>query len=227
MDELSDKSKSPHTNSEIERDIKHDIKIGAEFWQQRYEAGDIKWDMGQVSPPIQAYIDQLPTAAKSLDIMVAGAGNAYEVSYLHEQGFDRVTVFDIAAAPLNNFANSHLDYPKDHLVCADFFQLSPNQYQFDLAIEQTFFCAIEPLRRAEYVRQMHALLRANGKLVGVLFDREFSSMTPPFGGSEAEYRALFAPYFDIDVMQRCYNSHPARQGSELFVILRAKPPALD
>ncbi|WP_131667834.1 methyltransferase domain-containing protein [Psychrobacter pygoscelis] len=223
MDELSGKSEHFHANGVIKRDI----KIDADFWQQRYAAGELKWDMGQVSPPIKAYIDQLPASAKSLDIMVAGAGNAYEVGYLHELDFDRVTVFDIAAAPLNNFANSHPDFPKDHLVCADFFKLSSEQYQFDLAIEQTFFCAIEPQWRVEYVRQMHALLKANGKLVGVLFDREFSSMTPPFGGSEAEYRALFAPYFEIEVMQRCYNSHPARQGSELFVILRAKLLALD
>ena len=165
----------------------------------------------------------IPMTAKSLDIMIAGAGNAYEAGYLYEQGFDRVTVFDIAAAPLNNFANSHPDFSKDHLVCADFFQLSSDQYRSDLAIEQTFFCAIEPERRSEYVRQMHSLLKPHGKLVGVLFNKDFMSKTPPFGGSEAEYRALFAPYFDIEVMQPCHNSHPARLGSELFIILRRKP----
>lgn len=199
------------------------IKMDAEFWQQRYEAGELKWDMGQVSPPIKAYIDQLPTAAKSLDIMVAGAGNAYEVGYLHELGFTNVTVFDIAPAPLNNFASSQPTFPQDQLVCADFFELIPAQYQFDLAIEQTFLCAIDPARRPEYVKQMHALLKPAGKIVGVLFDRDFASPTPPFGGSEAEYRALFSPYFEIEVMQPCHNSHPARQGSELFIILRAKP----
>ncbi|WP_265090289.1 TPMT family class I SAM-dependent methyltransferase [Psychrobacter cibarius] len=58
----------------------------AEFWQQRYEQDSIGWDMGQVSPPLKAYIDQLPESAKEQAILVPGAGNAYEVGYLHEQG---------------------------------------------------------------------------------------------------------------------------------------------
>lgn len=197
--------------------------LDAKFWQQRYEAGQIGWDMGQVSPPIRAYIDQLPDSAKSLQIMMAGAGHAYEVGYLFEQGFEHVTVFDIASAPLASFAKRYPDFPKQQLILADFFELSAEDYQFDLAIEQTFFCAIDPAMRPDYVKQMHALLKPNAKLVGLLFDRDFGKPMPPFGGNEAEYRDLFAAYFDIEVMQRCHNSHPARQGSELFIILRRKP----
>lgn len=196
--------------------------IDAQFWQQRYEEGKTAWDMGQVSPPIKAYVDQLSTDAKSFEIMVAGAGNAYEVGYLHDQGFNQVTVFDIVPNPLEDFAARYPSFPKEHLICADFFTLSPHQYQFDLAIEQTFFCAIPPSLRAAYVKQMHTLLKPTGKLVGLLFNREFAQPTPPFGGSEAEYRLLFSPYFDIEVMEPCQNSHPARQGSELFIILRPK-----
>ena len=48
----------------------------AQFWQQRYEQDSIGWDMGQVSPPLQAYIDQLPESAKSQAVLVPGAGNA-------------------------------------------------------------------------------------------------------------------------------------------------------
>ncbi|MDO5769079.1 MAG: methyltransferase domain-containing protein [Psychrobacter sp.] len=197
--------------------------LNAEFWQQRYEAGQIGWDMGQVSPPIKAYIDQLPDSAKSLKIMMAGAGHAYEAGYLFEQGFKEVTVFDIAQAPLDSFAKRHPDFPKQQLILADFFELSPEDYRFDLAIEQTFLCAINPAMRPDYVKQMHSLLKPRAKLVGLLFDRDFGKPMPPFGGDEAEYRQLFAPYFDIEVMQRCHNSHPARQGSELFIILRRKP----
>ena len=71
----------------------------AEFWQQRYEQDSIGWDMGQVSPPLKAYIDQLPESAKEQAILVPGAGNAYEVGYLHEQGFTNVTLVDFASAP--------------------------------------------------------------------------------------------------------------------------------
>ena len=194
----------------------------AAFWQQRYEQDSIGWDMGQVSPPLQAYIDQLPESAKSQAILVPGAGNAYEVGYLHEQGFTNVTLVDFAPAPIEAFAERYPDFPAEHLICADFFELSPEKYQFDWVLEQTFFCAINPARRDEYVAQMAALLKPNGKLVGLLFDKDFGRDEPPFGGAKAEYQQRFAPYFDIAIMETSYNSHPARQGSELFIKMQAK-----
>lgn len=194
----------------------------AEFWQQRYEQDSIGWDMGQVSPPLKAYIDQLPESAKEQAILVPGAGNAYEVGYLHEQGFTNVTLVDFAPAPIAAFAERYPNFPVEHLICADFFELSPEQYQFDWVLEQTFFCAINPSRRDEYVQQMAALLKPNGKLIGLLFDKDFGREEPPFGGTKAEYQQRFEQYFDIEVMEPSYNSHPARQGSELFIKMRVK-----
>ena len=194
----------------------------AEFWQQRYEQDSIGWDMGQVSPPLKAYIDQLPESAKEQSILVPGAGNAYEVGYLHEQGFTNVTLVDFAPAPIAAFAERYPDFPAKHLICADFFELSPAQYQFDWVLEQTFFCAINPSRRDEYVQQMAALLKPNGKLIGLLFDKDFGRDEPPFGGTKAEYQQRFERHFDIEIMETSYNSHPARQGSELFIKMRVK-----
>ncbi|CAN6961518.1 MULTISPECIES: methyltransferase domain-containing protein [Psychrobacter] len=194
----------------------------AEFWQQRYETGSIQWDMGQVSPPLKAYIDQLPATAKDQAILVPGAGNAYEVGYLHEQGFTNVTLVDFAAAPIETFAERYPDFPSKHLICADFFHLSAEQYQFDWILEQTFFCAINPSRRDEYVEQMAALLKPQGKLVGLLFNVDFGRDEPPFGGTIEEYQQRFEAYFDIEIMEASYNSHPARQGSELFIKLQAQ-----
>lgn len=194
----------------------------AEFWQQRYETGSIQWDMGQVSPSLKAYIDQLPATAKDQAILVAGAGNAYEVGYLHEQGFTNVTLVDFALAPIAAFAERYPDFPATHLICADFFHLSPEQYQFDWILEQTFFCAINPSRRDEYVEQMAALLKPRGRLVGLLFNVDFGRDEPPFGGTIEEYQQRFERYFDIEIMETSYNSHPARQGSELFIKMQAK-----
>ncbi|WP_435979148.1 methyltransferase domain-containing protein [Psychrobacter sp. DM4] len=193
-----------------------------EFWQQRYESGSIQWDMGQVSPPLKAYIDQLPESTKDQRILVPGAGNAYEVGYLHEQGFTNVVLVDFAPAPIKDFAKRYPDFPAEHSICADFFELSPKDYQFDWILEQTFFCAINPSRRDEYVEQMAALLKPNGKLIGLLFNVDFGRDEPPFGGTLKEYQKRFAPYFNIDVMETSTNSHPARQGSELFMSLQAK-----
>lgn len=194
----------------------------AKFWQQRYEKDSIGWDMGMVSPPLKAYIDQMPDSVKDQAILVPGAGNAYEVGYLHEQGFTNVTLVDFAPAPIEAFAKRYPDFPTEHLLCADFFTLSPEQCQFDLVIEQTFFCAINPARRDEYVEQMAALLNPNGKLIGLLFDKEFGRDEPPFGGTKQEYQQRFESHFNIDIMTSSNNSHPARQGSELFIQMRVK-----
>lgn len=156
----------------------------AEYWQQRYESDSIQWDMGQVSPPLKAYIDQLPDSAKNQAILVPGAGNAYEVGYLHEQGFTNVILVDFAPAPIEAFAERYPDFSAEHLICADFFDLSAEDYQFDWILEQTFFCAINPSRRDEYVQQMATLLKPQGKLIGLLFDREFGGDDIPFGGSK-------------------------------------------
>ena len=193
-----------------------------EFWQQRYEQDSIGWDMGQVSPPLKAYIDQLPESAKSQAVLVPGAGNAYEVGYLHEQGFTNVTLVDFAPSPIEAFAERYPDFPAEHLLCADFFNLSPKQYQFDWVLEQTFFCAINPARREDYVQHMAALLKPNGKLVGLLFDKDFGRNEPPFGGTREEYQQYFVTHFEIETMERSYNSHSARQGSELFIKMHVK-----
>lgn len=79
-------------------------------------------------------------SAKEQAILVPGAGNAYEVGYLHEQGFTNVTLVDFAPAPIAAFAERYPDFPVEHLICADFFELSPEQYQFDWVLEQTFLC---------------------------------------------------------------------------------------
>ena len=194
----------------------------ADFWSNRYNLGETQWDIGQISPPLKAYIDHLceQGVAKTSKILLAGAGNAYEASYLHAKGFSDVYVLDFASIPLANFAKNNPTFSHDHLLQADFFTLDPQVYQFDFIIERTFFCAIDPSRREAYAKQMANLLYPSGELFGVLFNKEFEQ-NPPFGGNLASYQTLFSPYFKIKTLQPCYNSISPRQGSELFVVLKS------
>ena len=109
----------------------------AEFWQKRYDDGYTGWDIGKISPPLQAYIEHLLDSgvSKSVQILIPGAGNAYEAGYLHEQGFSHVYVVDFAKLPLDNFAKRYPSFPKAHLLQADFFGLDPAQYQFDYIVK--------------------------------------------------------------------------------------------
>jgi len=181
------------------------------FWSTRYEQHQTGWDLQKVSPPLQAYIDQLKS--KDLRILIPGCGNAYEADYLVQQGFANITLIDISEV-LTRQLRQHLAGSPVQVVHGNFFEHTGT---YDLILEQTFFCALDPTLRPAYVQQMHTLLAPGGKLVGVLFDREFEG-GPPFGGSITEYEELCSPFFTIKTLAPCYNSIAPRAGSEVFII---------
>jgi thiopurine S-methyltransferase len=149
-------------------------------------------------------------------ILIPGGGNAYEAEYLFQKGFKNVFVVDLSKTAIDNFKKRIPKFPIAQLILGDFFELNGS---FDLIIEQTFFCAIDPSLRAKYVLKMQQLLTPKGKLVGLLFHVPLNKDKPPFGGSKKEYIDYFQPSFQISKMDPCYNSYPNRQGRELFVKL--------
>jgi len=188
-------------------------KLDQEFWSQKYQSNQLGWDIGEVSPPIKAYIDQL--IDKDVSILIPGAGNAYEAAYLLEQGFKHVTVLDIAEEPLANLKERVPAFPKQQMLQEDFFI---HEGQYDLIFEQTFFCALDPSLRVNYIDKMKSLLKPKGKLVGLLFDFRLDSVGPPFGGSEDAYTIDFKKRFRLKTLTPCYNSIKPRLGRELFII---------
>jgi len=188
--------------------------LSEQFWQERYLNGQTGWDMRVVSPPLQAYIDQLES--KGLSILIPGCGNSYEAIYLAERGFRDITVVDIAAAPLKNLQQKLEQVPMQRvrLLHANFFDV---QGAYDLILEQTFFCSLNPRLRKRYAQKTCELLAPGGVLAGVLFASHFADEGPPFGGTAPGYRRLFLDWFSIDTLAPCYNSHPKRQGNELFI----------
>jgi SAM-dependent methyltransferase len=189
------------------------------YWRERYATGRDGWDAHAITPPLQAYFDQLAVGQQPR-ILIPGAGRAYEAEYLHQAGFEQVFVADIAPEALQALADRVPDFPKEHLLLEDFFALS-NVPPYDLIVEQTFFCALDPALRPAYAQQCARLLRAGGTLMGLLFDTDFGPVTePPFGGSKEEYRAYFAPYFEFRHFETATNSLKPRQGRELFMCLK-------
>lgn len=196
---------------------KNKIKMDKNYWENRYQEQETGWDIGYVSTPIKSYFDQI--SDKNISILVPGAGHAYEAEYLHFLGFKNVTVIDIAQIPLDNFSKRFPDFPNKKLICSDFFDHSGS---YDLILEQTFFCALNPEIRKNYVKQAANLLTPKGKMVGVLFDFPLTEQGPPFGGSKKEYENHFEPYFRIKTLEPCFNSILPRLGRELFFIFEKK-----
>lgn len=186
-------------------------------WESRYKSGETGWDIGQISTPLKEYFDQLTD--KSIKILIPGCGNAYEASYLHKMGFKQVFLLDVAASPLNDFSSKHPDFPKEHLIQENFFE---HEGKYDLIVEQTFFCAINPKDRAAYAEKTASLLKTEGKLIGLLWSVPLNDDKPPFGGSKAEYHEYFDPFFNYPVFEKAHNSIAPRADRELFIIAKKK-----
>jgi SAM-dependent methyltransferase len=190
-------------------------QLDSQYWNNRYRNAETGWDIGYASPPLTTYFDQLTD--KHIRILIPGCGNAYEVGYLLDNGFRNITVIDIAPDLTAALSEKFAAYLGKELTIytGDFFE---HEGSYELIIEQTFFCALDPSLRKKYVEKMAALLVPGGKLVGLLFNRAFEG-GPPFGGSKEAYESIFAGFFSKRSMEPCYNSIPPRKDAELFIKL--------
>jgi SAM-dependent methyltransferase len=186
------------------------VKFDEYYWQSRYQNEQTGWDIGYPSTPIKEYIDQLEN--KQVAILIPGAGNAYEAEYLAGRGFENVTIIDISKLAIESVRTRVGD--KITYIHGDFFE---HQGAYDLVIEQTFFCAIDPELRLKYVEKMSELMAPHGRLVGLLWDAPMNPDHPPFGGDQLEYRNLFGDKYNLAIMETAYNSIPPRKGRELFI----------
>ncbi|WP_114750540.1 class I SAM-dependent methyltransferase [Pleomorphovibrio marinus] len=187
------------------------------YWTNRYNENHIGWDIGFISTPIKQYLDQI--SEKSKTILIPGAGNAYEAAYAFEKGFKNIHILDFSRIPIEKFLKENPEFPVSQAHVEDFFS---HEGEYDLILEQTFFCALHPKLRQEYIQKADSLLKTGGKMVGVLFNHYFQFDGPPFGGDRASYLHYFEKTFEIITMQPCHNSIPDRAGMELFFIARKK-----
>ncbi|MBC6489977.1 methyltransferase [Flavihumibacter stibioxidans] len=189
-------------------------RLDAKYWDDRYREQQTGWDIGSPSTPLKEYIDHLTDVNQA--ILVPGCGNGYEVEYLLQKGFTNVTVIDLAPTLTCKLTEKLARWNGKELtiLTGNFFDHSGS---YDLILEQTFFCALDPSLRIDYVETMFRLLKPGGRLAGVLFNREFPG-GPPFGGSLQEYETLFSPFAKKSI-EPCNNSIPSRMGTELFIRL--------
>ncbi len=187
--------------------------LNDDYWSERYTNNQTGWDIGSASTPLSEYIQQLQNT--DIAVLIPGCGNAYEAVQLLQAGFTNITLVDISKVLVAQLQKFFATTPVK-ILHQDFFE---HEGQYDLIIEQTFFCALDPVLRKAYAQKMFSLLKPGGKLAGVLFNKNFEG-GPPFGGSADEYVKLFSPLFEIKKMERCYNSIQPRKDAELFFILQ-------
>lgn len=188
-------------------------KLNAEYWDVKHEHGETPWQLNIPSPPITAYLDQLRD--KNIRVLIPGAGQGLELDYLLMNGYKHIDVCDVSLHAIERLKERVGDNTSVNFIKGDFFDL---QGQYDLILEQTFFCALEPDLREAYINKMYDLLSENGKIVGLLFASHFPMDGPPYGGELNEYKQLFQTKLHIKTIDMCYNSVKPRNRNELFFI---------
>lgn len=181
------------------------------YWEERYQAHRTGWDAGTSTTPFVEFFKKL--SDPELKILIPGCGRAYEGELLHTLGFKNVVLLDVSPTARLEFLQRVPTFPIENYVLGDFFS---HQGSYDLILEQTFFCALEPTLRPKYAEKMAELLVPGGQLVGLLFTFPLTESGPPFGGRITEYRCYFEPYFELKILEPCKNSIKPRMGNEAF-----------
>ena len=187
------------------------------FWEQRYEKGEIGWDLGAETPVFTAISEKL----KPGKVCILGCGNGYDAISFSKKGFS-VTAVDFARTPINNLQIAARSLSLSiETIKKDIFDLIPDySSQFDYIIEQTCFCAIDPRKRQQYGNLVHNLLKVGGKLIGLWMplDKDIIDGGPPFGVKENEIKKLFSTKWKIT--EECFptQSIEARMGREKLIV---------
>ena len=191
--------------------------LNGNYWDKRWRESETGWDIGHAAPAIIEYMQTVTD--KDIKILIPGCGNAYEAEVLMQAGFSDITLLDISETLVQQLNAKYGGSAVIRVVNGDFFN---HTGQYDLIIEQTFFCALNPALRQQYAVKAASLLKENGQITGVLFNRVFEQEGPPYGGTIDEYKKYFGTLFEIKKIEDCYNSIPPRKGSEVFINFKKK-----
>ncbi len=188
-------------------------------WEARYQAKDVPWEKGEASPGLVDFLAAHPVLERGT-VCVPGCGTGHDVRVWAKAGFDAVGL-DIAPSAVRLAREwSAAAGLEVRIELGDFLKENP-PFTFDWLFEHTFFCAIDPSERDDYVKAVLRWLKPAGAYLAVNYlipDTE----GPPFGTTREELMDRFSPHFDLlkDWVPRSY---PNRTGLELMLWWRRKP----
>ena len=200
------------------------------FWEERYVANNIPWDIGKTAPAFVKYFQNsnLELRTSSFKFAVLGCGRGHDSFYFATLNKNtKVYCFDFSESAIRfcNETKEKNNIKNINFYHIDFFNLireKEKENHFDYLIEHTSFCAVDPLRRKEYANLIKYLLKPGGKLIGLFFIRPRELGGPPFGSTKEEIRELFKNDF-TETEELHYESCPHTfTGEEHFGIFEKR-----
>ncbi len=189
------------------------------FWEDLYQRGEGGWDLGEATPPLARWAAEHPQLVDGKRVLVIGCGRGHDARMLARAG-GVVTAVDFAADAV---ADARALAAKEGVAMevwqADLFELPLRPERYDLCVEHTCFCAIDPARRAEYVEAVRGVLVDGGHLVALFYAHDRPG-GPPFTTDDEELGRLFAPRFVVEHREIPADSIERRRGHERLWLLR-------
>jgi SAM-dependent methyltransferase len=190
-----------------------------DFWEDLYARGGDGWELRAPAPALVDFFDTTPLPRGR--VAVPGCGRGHDARFLAARGYE-VTGFDFAPAAL---AEARALAARERVAVRfedrDVFTLARDlPHAFDGVWEYTCFCAIDPARRAEYVRSLAGTVRAGGWLLACFWPLRGMRAGPPFPVWPEEVRRLLRPAFRIERDFAPLRSPRWRQGREWMVLAR-------
>jgi SAM-dependent methyltransferase len=196
-----------------------------EFWNERFQSGEMPWDRGAANPQLGAWLAE--GALRPCRILVPGCGSGHEVAALSAAGFD-VTGLDYAAEAIRRtrtlLETANL---RATLIENDALAWRPDR-TFDAAYEQTCLCALYPDHWRDYADQLHRWLAPGGRLFALFVQllrpdaAKGAVEGPPYHCDINAMRALFpAPRWKWPKPSYPRTAHP-RGLAELAVVLERR-----
>lgn len=197
-------------------------------WEQRYRTGDTPWEKGAPAPPLVEWLQS--RGPMRGNVLVPGCGSGHDVRAIAKAYPDaRVVGLDVAVGALDRARQFPLSGQETYQL-ADFLDLPiALTNRFEWVFEHTCFCAIQPRRRPDYVRQVIRALRAEGALLAIFFLNPWDPGEAPEGGgppfpvTRLELDNFFGSHFDLVEELTPRTAYPGREGREIIRFLRKRP----
>ncbi len=196
-------------------------------WESRYQIGDTPWEKGGPSPPLLEWI-RIRGALRGA-VLIPGCGTGHDARAIVDASEDaEVLGLDIAPSAIERACQVR-PFGKEKYQIGDVCDLSAElANRFDWVFEHTCFCAIEPERRADYVRGVVRALSVEGRLLGVFFLNPWDEGEapegggPPFGSTREELDDLFGNDFVLVEEMQPRSAYPGREGREIVRLLQRR-----
>lgn len=166
----------------------------ADWWDQRYQDGDVPWDTGITPPEVVALVSGSRGAAGwALDL---GCGTGLNTRYLAQHGYKAIGIDLAHSALVRARQAAQAEGLPAFFCCADVTDLSFLALQASLALDIGCFHALDAEHRARYIASLAARLAPGARYLLYAHRPQAQEQNGPYGASPRDI-AEFAPFFDL------------------------------